>query len=251
MGERPRQPARRPSGYFARSQQPLPSLALLLPLLIAYEAGALWYATPTTGRQLSARSYLQEFLELFGAVGEYLPGLAVVVVLLAWHLVRRDRWKLEPGLYAGMAVESVALALPLLVFGLLIGPRQAEAMMLAGGIGAMPWPAQIVFSIGAGIYEELVFRLVLIALVHMLLVDALGLAFRQGAFIAIFVSAALFALSHFNGGRPLAWTPFVFYFAAGLYFAFVYMLRGFGIVAATHALYDTFVVAITHGLADR
>jgi hypothetical protein len=38
----------------------------------------------------------------------------------------------------------------------------------------------------------------------------------------------------------------LFYLGSGAYFSVVYLLRGFGVVAATHALYDVAVVLLAH-----
>ena len=234
--------------YFVRSQQPLHSLMLLLPFILAYEVGTFRYAGAMGGRQLAARTWVQQFLELFGAAGDYLPGLAVVVVLLAMHLSQRRKWRLRPGLYVAMACESLALALPLLLFGLLTGSGHATAAF-AGPGGAENRPVfdslqqGVLLSLGAGIYEELVFRLVLIAAVHFIIVDLLGMPPRRGAVAAILVSSCLFAMAHFNRSNPFTSPAFAFYAIAGFYFAMIYLLRGFGIVAATHAFYDVMVVA--------
>lgn len=234
--------------YFVRSQQPLHALMLLLPFIVVYEFGAFFYVNGSTGRRLAARTWLQQFLELFGAAGEYLPGLAVVVVLVALHVTQRQRWMPRPGLYALMAVESLALALPLLLFSLLTGPRSAAAAVLAAHGGFDSWQQGMIFSIGAGIYEELVFRMFLIAAVHFVAVDLLKVPHRHGALAAVLASALLFALSHFNRDNPFTPPLFAFYLIAGFYFAMIYLLRGFGIVVATHALYDVLVVALKFGL---
>jgi hypothetical protein len=233
-----------PDHYFVRSQQPLHALVFMLPLIVVYELGVIYLPPANT---LAARTWIQGFLQMFGAVGEYLPGLAIIAVLLSWHVARRDPWRLDPPLYAGMWFESVALALPLLLLGLLAVARPVGAMipLAMGGDGG--WKAELVSSIGAGVYEELVFRLVTIALIHLLLVDVLRVPAGRGAALAIVGSALFFAVSHFNAHNPFNWSAFVFYVVAGLYFAVIYVLRGFGIVAATHALYDVFVILIKYG----
>jgi membrane protease YdiL (CAAX protease family) len=104
--------------------------------------------------------------------------------------------------------------------------------------------ANLIFAIGAGLYEELVFRLMAIALLHLVLVDLFGLPWRWGAVIAVAGSAALFAGYHFTGDNAFTWSRFLYFFAAGLYFAAIYVLRGFGIVAAVHAFYDVVYVVI-------
>lgn len=245
MSTRPAPPSRDPDaqGYFQRSQRPLQALILLLPLLIAYEAGAIRFAAdPETGQasHIVARSQLADFLSLFGATGYYLPGLLVVVILLTWHVLRRDPWQLEWKLYIAMAVESLALAIPILVFALAWGREP-----LANG-ETYSAPAQLIFSIGAGIYEELVFRLMAIAVLHLLLVDLVGLKHSTGAVLAVLCSSVLFAAYHFDSQASFEWLKFIFYFAAGVYLAWIYILRGFGIVAATHAFYDILIVAIMH-----
>lgn len=238
----------------------------LLPLILLYELGTIMYATDQTNgvtRYIYARSLLSDFFELLGVTGYYLPGLIVVVLLLSWHMVRRDPWRFEPRLYCLMWIESIVLALPLFVYALLLfrEPLMGLTQGVADGLGALDflgqtassgldaagqdgWQAQLVFSIGAGIYEELLFRLIGIALLHMILVDILALPEHLGAMGAIGVSALVFAIYHFSEDNPFTPSKCLFYTGAGIYFAAVYVLRGFGIVAGTHAAYDVIVVML-------
>ncbi len=234
------------TSYWERTQWPLQSLCFLLPLLIIYEVGTLIFAS-TAGAlpMIRAESLLYTAFGALGVTSFYLPPLIVVIVLLVWHLARRDPWGLEPGLYVLMAVESILLALPLLVFSAVLF---REPVMQAG-LNELPgpWAAKLLLSIGAGLYEELVFRLILIALLHLFLVDLLALPAHWGAALAVLLSAAAFGLYHFEEINVLNWTSqewrrMVFYMGAGVYFAAVYVLRGFGIVAACHAIYDIVVV---------
>lgn len=237
-----------PEHYFNRSQRPLQSLVFLLPFLLLYEAGVLLMPVNQQvghAQHILARSLLADLLGLFGAAGGYLPGLAVVIVLLSWHLARRDKWEFDWRLNMAMGAESVALAVPLLMFALLWGREPAWALMPVGA------PRDIVYSLGAGVYEELVFRLMAIAILHLLLTDIIGLHTRTGAIIAIACSAGLFASYHFAADNPFTWVKFTFYSAAGVYLAVLYVLRGFGIVAATHAFYDIFYVAMTYTALGR
>ncbi len=257
-------PRPRPEGYWECAQRPWPSLILLLPLIVCYELGTLLYATDHASgitHYIYARSLLRDFFDLIGVTGYYLPGLIVVVVLLCWHIARQDPWRIRPRLCVGMAVESIALAAPPFVFMVMLAQQQsglfetAPAMLAAigdsvgnaggnvgGGVGG--WQAKLVFSIGAGIYEELLFRLILIALLHLVLVDILTVPSKLGAGIAIGLSSVAFALYHFSEVNQFSLGLFLVYTGAGLYLAAVYVLRGFGIVATTHAMYDVFVVLL-------
>lgn len=252
MSRKSRPPRVLASSYFERSQQPLQSLLFLLPLIAAYELGIHLYVIGEGGGgpDIYARALMRDFFQLFGVAAYYLPAVIVVVVLLSWHVVRRDPWRVEPRLYALMLAESVLLAVPLFVFGLVIarqpqiGGAAPPLQMLAQAGGLDHWPAQLVFSIGAGIYEELLFRLIAIALLHALLADALAIPEPWAAVGSIGASAIAFALYHFSRGNfelGLA----IYYTVAGVYFAGVYITRGFGIVAASHAFYDVLVVILS------
>ncbi|MDX1565132.1 MAG: CPBP family intramembrane glutamic endopeptidase, partial [Phycisphaeraceae bacterium] len=121
---------------------------------------------------------------------------------------------------------------------LLIGTTQA---MLDSGL--MVSSQSVLYYFGVGIYEELVFRLLAIAVLHGVLVDLIHMPEKTGAVTAVLVSAVIFALAHHrpSSGSMLDFIQsgrFVFCLLAGVYLAAVYLLRGFGIVAATHAFYD-------------
>jgi len=252
-------PPARLTSYWERAQRPLPSLLFLLPLLLVYELGALVYA-PGSAARLSpiwAESLLTRFFEYLGVSGYHLPALAVVLVLLSWHLARGDPWQAEWRVLGTMALESIALAIPLFMFMLVLfrdlPAQMALGAMLAESAAPVPdvqsWQAGVVTAIGAGIYEELVFRLIAIAALHMLLVDLLSMPQRWGAALAIGLSTLAFALQHFttlNVTEWLAsdWAKLAFYLLAGLYFAGLYMLRGFGIAAGAHAVYDVLWVGL-------
>ncbi len=258
----PKPPSVQISSYWQFSQQPLQALFFMVPLMLLYELGLLLYTRNLprgVWQDIYARSLLFQMFDWFGVEGYYWPALIVVAVLLAWHVLKKDPWRIEPGTYAWMWLESLVLAVPLFVFALVMfrqpvaeGTAQRIVSLAVGHSGqaaliAAPrtgWQAQLVFSIGAGIYEELVFRLMAIAVLHALFVDLLALPEKAGAAASVGISALAFALYHFSAQNPFALDKCLFYTAAGVYFAAVYVVRGFGIVAGTHAMYDVLVVAL-------
>ena len=250
----------RGSSYWECSQQPLQALLFLLPLIVFYEVGLRLFGTdPSIGdsHDIRARQLLFEFFDWFGINAYYLPSLIVVSVLLSWHVIRREAWRIHPGLYGWMWFESLVIAAPLYVFVLVLfrgpvdhpaglqasGPLAGEGVGLAGGF-ELGWQAKLIFSVGAGIYEELLFRLIGLAVLHMLLVDVLALPDRVGAIIAIAVSSLLFAWYHFTSVAQIEPGLFLYYTAAGVYLACLYLVRGFGIVVGTHAMFDILVVLL-------
>ncbi|TVQ32746.1 MAG: CPBP family intramembrane metalloprotease [Phycisphaeraceae bacterium] len=248
-----------PDTYYNISKRPLHVLVFLAPLLVLYELGAAFYLAPAdggAGADIRARRLISIFFDLFGVTGLILPGLALVVVLLVWHTLKRDRWSIEPRVIGGMAGEAILFTLPLLVFAQLVGAsiqanaEAAAAMAAAGASGAtlaeMPWQARATIALGAGLYEELLFRMVGIALIHVLLVDLLGVKQKTGTAVSVVLTAIAFALYHdqvfSSAGIDLLYV--FFYFVAGLYFGAIFIFRGFGIVVATHALYDLVVLLL-------
>lgn len=215
------------------------SLYFLLPLLIVYEIGAV---SLLDGTQLTATRLLGQFFAVFGVTGVHLPAIAVVGALLGMHVVRKgDPWAPEPKLYAVMLVESMVLAVPLFVLMtvLLRDPTPGAAL---SSIDWGVWRRDMVVAIGAGVYEELLFRLVGVAVVSLITKDLLSLPDDVCVVSAVAVTSLGFALIHFTGPHnPFNMTKMLFYTVAGVYFAAIYLTRGFGIVVAAHAFYDALV----------
>lgn len=227
--------------YWDRSKWPLQSLYFLLPLLVVYEIGAL---TQLGGTQLTATRLLGQFFAVFGVTGVHLPAVAVVGALLGMHVARKkDPWTPELRLYAVMLVESLVLAVPLFVLMTVLMREPAPAVSLAA-VDWAGWRQTMVIAVGAGVYEELLFRMVAIALIHLVTKDLMSLPEEACTITAVAVSSLGFALIHFDfagGQHAFDATKMLFFTVAGLYFAAIYLTRGFGIVVAAHALYDALV----------
>jgi membrane protease YdiL (CAAX protease family) len=103
--------------------------------------------------------------------------------------------------------------------------------------------ADIVTGIGAGIYEELVFRLILISVLMILFQNTLGFERKSSIVISILLSAGLFS-AHHHISIPFNWLEFSFRTVAGVYFAALFVIRGFGVTAGTHAFYDVIATVI-------
>src|SRR4051812_40535462 len=226
--------------YFRRAELPLNSLAFLLPLIVIYELGTRLFIAPAHGpaQRIIAFTMMQQFFNFFGATGRYLPALAVVGILLAWHIARQDPWQVRITTAGGMFLESFVLAIPLILMGF------AAARYWSLSASRMPDSSLIILSIGAGIYEELVFRLMILTLLHLLFLDLLKLRKGLSYLLMVFISSLLFAGYHYLGSEHFVWQTFAFRTAAGLYFGGVFVFRGFGITAGSHASYDILIVLL-------
>ena len=108
------------------------------------------------------------------------------------------------------------------------------------------WQRGMVWSVGAGIYEELLFRLIGVSVLYLLFVKIIGMKNTAGAALAVGICALLFAGYHFPSWETFNIPTFLFYTAAGIYLGVVCLSRGFGIAVTTHALYDVMVVLMTY-----
>ncbi len=255
-GARSRSYPRDDERYSNLCRRPLYILVFLAPLIALYEIGSFLFFRGQGGegslQTIRAHRLLNQFFDAFGAGAFYLPGVALVVVLLIWHMLRRDRWKVQWSALGMMLVESLAWAAPLLVFGLMIGralsepASMAQAATPAAALAQAPWMERVTIAIGAGLYEELLFRLVGITLLHLILVDLIRIKNGWGNTLAIIGAALAFALYHDSSGATTAAQMgiFAFYFTSGLYFGAIFVSRGFGIVVAVHTIYDLLVLLL-------
>jgi membrane protease YdiL (CAAX protease family) len=190
-------------------------------------------------------SWLRWLLQEFGMGAMCWPPIVIAAIFVLWNATRlSDRPKDVLGIWLGMAVESVAFALILWGLG-----RIQQPLLEFAGVTQVPNSglssqrlAQAVSFLGAGIYEELLFRLLLYPiLLKMLTATDMSPAISMA--VAMCLSAVLFSAAHHVGPYGEAFEPRVFIFRglAGLYFAILFQFRGFGIAVGTHACYDVLV----------
>jgi len=220
--------------------RPLASLVFLSPLLTFYVVGLIWVRPDLAA---GADVLLRQALRLLGVSGVLAPTWLVVAVLLVWHLARRDPWRLSWGLLAQMATETALLVIPLFVMLLAFNAFSHSALAMGGAAAPGPlWLDVAMGGIGAGIYEELLFRLLLVGgpllvLRHVLHDDSFG-----ARVAVVLIVAALFSGAHHMANPAgFTWTLFLFRAAAGVYLGFVFVYRGFGIAAGVHILYNLIV----------
>ncbi len=235
----------RETSYLLATRHPLPCLLFLLPMLLAYEAGVAWLGgTEPVALRNGADAWLRHLLAQAGLKELWWAPALLAVVFLGWSWKRRkDRPEDLPGTLLGMGLESVAFALGLWGLGQAVAPLLTQMMVPLSPKPSPEGPVgQVVTFVGAGIYEEALFRLVLFtALLRLLrLVQApTGVA----AGFAALASAAFFSAAHHVGpfGEAFDSAVFLFRLLAGLYFALLYQLRGFGVAVGAHACYDVLV----------
>jgi len=238
--------------YLREGSGPLADLALTLPIFIIYHLGVVWMdvqnAADVVTRELKnlASSSLPAYSGLTLAIGVIFA--AILLVLGRGHTLRWQRFAL-------VAVEGVLYAVAMrLVASYVVGK-----VHLVGGLAAAPSaPADaapgfftsVILSLGAGLYEEIAFRVGLYGLGRRVMLAMMPEALPGQRLLASLgwaaACAALFSGWHYFGqfGEPFELRSFVFRWVCGLVFTLIYVFRGFAPVVWTHALYDIWVMAL-------
>lgn len=231
--------------YLHESRAPRYSILFAVPLLLAYEVLALALADTAGGVRNGADVLLKWlFVGLGGHQGllvfnALLLGIGGYLVIRDW---RQHRGPLHARVFLLMLAESAILAL---LVGIVVG--QATRVLLQHlsiqGIGDFGLGTQLMLSLGAGLYEELLFRVILVGALAWFGERLLGWRREGAGVMACLVGALIFSAFHYIGtyGDPWQLGSFTFRFLAGLVFSALYLTRGFGVTAWTHALYDVYV----------
>jgi membrane protease YdiL (CAAX protease family) len=227
-----------------QSRNLLTNLILIFPLLLVYQLGVL-----ITYPMLNGADFVTGLL--FGRLGftqpQYLMFVLLVTVafVIAVVSLRRRHQPFQTRIVVPIVLESTIYALTMgsliiLVMTKVLGisPR------LAAGIEQEGILARVVMSLGAGVYEELVFRLGLLGGLAALGEKVLRLGRWPSAALALVVSAVLFSAAHHipPDGEVLRMNVFMFRVLAGMFFGALFWLRGLAVAVYTHAFYDVYVL---------
>jgi len=177
----------------------------------------------------------------------YLLFLAAVVGLFALALaLLKQKQHFNGRVFVPVLLESVIYAttmgsLIVLVMTKLLGFSPTLAVAHPDGL-----LTKLVMSLGAGVYEELVFRLGLLTGLIVVGEKLLKLARWASILGAFLLSSIIFSVAHYlpPTGDTFAFGSFTFRILAGLVFAALFKLRGLAVAVYTHAFYDIFVLIV-------
>ncbi len=241
---------RKDPSYYASTRHPWACFLFLLPLFAAYELGVLWIGgSNAQSLRNGADIWLRWFLERYG-FGQL---WAVPLLVLGFFLIRsafavKDRPTKPVSTIFGMFVESVGYAVLLWGISRNFRPLMEMAGLPLAQIQFQSVAAgQFVTFIGAGIYEEVLFRLGLFSISVFLLKCVLFPGPIAVPLAAVF-AAVVFAAAHHVGpyGEPVHSPVFLFRALAGLFFTAIYVARGFGVAVGAHAGYDILVGVVVN-----
>ncbi len=217
------------------------SVVSILPLIVLYHCGIVQSGYPV--RNL-AQVWLEGPLQLVGLHAAHLLNVALIVALVA-VLSRSDS---EGGTGLLMVVVMIAEGL-LYGYALYTGGEvltRAVFERASGVLFAVSFRdyAPLLLALGAGVYEELFFRLLLLGGGSLLMSRLFGWDKRLSLALGLVVSSALFAGAHHIGPLGEEFNSYVFLFRAlsGALLGVIYIFRGFGIAVWTHSIYNLLAV---------
>lgn len=227
--------------YWEQSKSPLYSIVITLPLLLIYEFLIFSFNhSDILGLRNGADIIFHQIFALFNIYGFYAVGFVILsAFLLVYYFTYRSRrhFALRGQFFVLMLLESIVYAIlfHLVVqqagrFGLIIGPSNLKF--------------QIVLALGAGVYEEFIFRVILVTGMTFFLANILRFNNIVATSLAIVIAALLFALFHYLGpyGETFTLRSGAVRLAAGIFLGLLYALRGYGITAYTHTFYDLIII---------
>lgn len=233
--------------YFTDTQSLLYSFLISLPLFLAYELLIL-ISQPNTDLivRVSVDSWFKSIISLLGV--NAISITLLVVALFGMFILYKEREQLKRlrfKFFPLMITESVIYAI-IITFITSFFVTSIFAFSADSAINSLSAVQKFALSLGAGLYEELFFRVILVSLLLLLFQKVFNNKKWASTTAAIVLSAFLFSLIHYIGSMGDAFTlsSFAFRFIFGLLLNGLYIWRGFGIAAWTHALYDLMVLFI-------
>lgn len=231
------------ANYARESARPLVSLVFVTPMLLAYEGATLAFGTQAMRN--GADVWLRELLKFVGFGQHFLLPLLTTGMLLGWHHVKGYAWRFRPGVLLGMLVESLSFAVLLMLLARLQSGLLSFSMETNVAPVKASRVAQMFAYFGAGIYEELLFRLMLLPLI-ICIARGCKVGDRASVVWGVVISSLVFSAAHYQAftgyGDELQFFTFSFRALAGAFFAVLFLKRGFGVAVGCHALYDMMVV---------
>ena len=227
--------------YWRSTRSPLYSFLFTVPLFLIYEIGIfLTSSDDMFVLRNGADALMRQILATFGITGLYWVGLIFLIGFIIAFILQRKYWEetqIHSDYFLLMMVESVGWSVLIYFF------MSNVYLLLMNPTGSM-LVQQVTLAVGAGIYEEFLFRVMLIAGISVILGFIFQWSDKTRNWAAMVIAAGIFSSFHFIGeyGDFFSFNIFMIRFLAGIALGTLYFLRGFGITAWSHAVYDLIVL---------
>ena len=229
------------SRYFKDTSHRFYGAITALVMLILYEICIMWGASPGMMIRNAPEAWLRNFLNLLGVSHIHISYLMLGAALIAAPLFYDSSVKLKGRSIVLMVLESIFWGV---ISGLLIQLLMIKLFFITGTISGSLL-GDIGLAIGAGLFEELLFRVILTTLLIRISLKLIKVKWFS-IVVSILVASFLFSLAHYigNAADQFEVYSFLFRFFAGIWFTTLYSIRGFAVVCLSHAFYDILVMLI-------
>ncbi len=224
--------------YWKLSKSPIYSLVFTLPLIITYEILVFTMnQSDIVGIRNGADALFRQFFAIFDIYGFYLVGFVIMLILFLIFYFQTSQKKIAPfekQFFLLMFLESMLYAYLLRIV------MDKLLFITLMDIGALNRKDIFTMCLGAGIYEELVFRIIFLQALIIIGKDIFRLRKPVAIVIGIILASFIFSAFHYIGdfGDKLDILSFLFRFMAGVILSIIFIFRGYGIAVYSHAIYD-------------
>ncbi len=227
--------------YFKQSSHRFYGAVTALVMLALYEIFVMWDAGAGLMVRNAPEAWLRNILNFLGVSHYHISFLMLTAAIVAIPVFYDSAVKFRGRTVTFMILESIIWGA---ISGLLIRLVMVNLFFAAGTMSGS-LIGDLGLAIGAGLFEELLFRVILTTLLIKLAFKLIKVKWLS-ILIAILVASFLFSLVHYvgNAADTFGVYSFLFRFLAGIWFTTLYSLRGFAIVCMTHAFYDIIVILL-------
>ena len=231
--------------YLKYTNNLLTSSLFIFPFLIIYEFLAFFkFKNSTYQIRNTADIILRDIVGIFSSNVMLFYSLLLLIIFLFFLIFKYEdikKYKFNLPYISIMYIEGI-------IFGIIL-------VFLLNGIDIFNFNRTIVpsydysllfyFCIGAAIWEEILFRLILINL-FFFISKKLSINNNFSFIVSITFSSVLFSLFHYIGslGDTFSMYSFIYRFVGGFYLSILYYYRGIGISMMSHFIYDFLLITI-------
>ena len=238
--------------YFRQTETVSVSMMFILPILVIYEIG-LFMLNPPYQNGIGAifKILIRTMGKRFDTSSIIVINSIIILILIIAYFRSKKTGGIRALYFFTMLIESTAYAIVLAMFAYMFVNISKFAheylnlsMFIAKESAIYEKLTHVIYAVGAGLYEEIFFRLGLLNL--LIFIFARKFSKTKVSFSALFsallISSILFAFAHVIGdSTALSWKPMLFRTISGLFFGIVFILRGLSVAVYMHIIYDLIV----------
>ena len=233
------------NNYFSNTKNILVSLIFIFPFVLLYELICFFYFKNQNYQiRNSADVIIRDFFNLFGSFSEQIYSIILFAILLFIYFINKTnnkKFSINYKYLLLMFIEGVSFG-----FLLLLLLNDLSIFHISKNLYQSNLLLNLYLCIGAGIWEEILFRLLLFSFLYKIIKIFLKEQHILTLFLSVLLSAIFFSSFHYIGNNADIFNLYTFFIRmlGGTVLALLYYYRGFGIVVITHISYDFILLSL-------